>query len=236
MKNYMQSIALGAAIFAATGAATGSVGCGSDDDGPLGNVDSLVILQRAEAQRYGRHLPVHVLHPGREAGEALAADRGRHARRCCAATRPARSSRNIDISGYDISFDAKEIVFSGKLAGSDALRPVPADARRRQRRRRFRPTRVATTCRRSICRATRSCSRRTPSSRPGARQHRDEYERGTTHPDRHDQPSMARRAARPAQPVAPHRPSLASDGRVIFTQWDHLGAENAGHLMFMNRT
>src|SRR6185312_4695553 len=29
-------------------------------------------------------------------------------------------------------------------------------------------------------------------------------------------------------------PSLASDGRVIFTQWDHLGPENSGHLMFMN--
>src|SRR5205085_12126852 len=28
-------------------------------------------------------------------------------------------------------------------------------------------------------------------------------------------------------------PSLTSDGRVIFTQWDHLGPENSGHLMFM---
>jgi hypothetical protein len=30
-------------------------------------------------------------------------------------------------------------------------------------------------------------------------------------------------------------PSLASDGRVIFTQWDHLGPENSGHLMFVNQ-
>ena len=29
-------------------------------------------------------------------------------------------------------------------------------------------------------------------------------------------------------------PFLASDGRVIFTQWDHLGPENQGDLMFMN--
>ena len=31
------------------------------------------------------------------------------------------------------------------------------------------------------------------------------------------------------------QPSLASDGRVIFTQWDHLGGENSGHLMFVNQ-
>ena len=29
-------------------------------------------------------------------------------------------------------------------------------------------------------------------------------------------------------------PTLASDGRVMFTQWDHLGRENSGHLMFVN--
>ncbi|MEO8551954.1 MAG: hypothetical protein ABI678_18385, partial [Kofleriaceae bacterium] len=31
------------------------------------------------------------------------------------------------------------------------------------------------------------------------------------------------------------QPSLMSDGRVVFTQWDHLGPENSGHLMIMDQ-
>ena len=60
----------------------------------------------------------------------------------------------------------------------------------------------------------------------GAPQHHDEYERGTTiqlgriNIDGTDEELGPRNLS--------HRtaPSLASDGRVIFTQWDHLGAEN----------
>src|SRR5262249_59682934 len=68
---------------------------------------------------------------------------------------------------------------------------------------------------------------------PGAPQHRDEYERGTTiqlgrvNLDGTDLELGPRNLS--------HRtaPSLVSDGRVVFTQWDHLGPENSGHLMFM---
>ena len=28
---------------------------------------------------------------------------------------------------------------------------------------------------------------------------------------------------------------VISNGRVMFTQWDHLGTQNAGHLMFANQ-
>src|SRR5205085_261463 len=70
---------------------------------------------------------------------------------------------------------------------------------------------------------------------PGAPQHMDEYERGTTtqmgimNIDGTGEELGARNLS--------HRtmPSLASDGRVIFTQWDHLGPMNAGHLMFVNQ-
>ena len=42
MNHHMKNIALGAAL----AAAAGGVGCGSDDNGPLQGVDSLIILQR----------------------------------------------------------------------------------------------------------------------------------------------------------------------------------------------
>ena len=43
MKHSIKSIAIGAALFTFAG-----IGCSSDDSGPLGNVDSLIILQRAK--------------------------------------------------------------------------------------------------------------------------------------------------------------------------------------------
>jgi hypothetical protein len=113
-----KSIAIGAALFAAGV----GVGCGNDDNtGPLGSVDSLVILQRPKRNdmgdifQYTSYVPV-------------AAD-GTHARLvklspptadgklevlCC--DKAGAEFANIDISSYDISFDAKEIVFAGKLA------------------------------------------------------------------------------------------------------------------------
>ncbi|HEY5936913.1 MAG TPA: hypothetical protein VIU61_19825, partial [Kofleriaceae bacterium] len=47
---HAKTIAIGAALFAATG----SVGCGGEDDGgPLGNVDALIILQRPKRNEMG---------------------------------------------------------------------------------------------------------------------------------------------------------------------------------------
>ena len=68
----------------------------------------------------------------------------------------------------------------------------------------------------------------------GAPQHRDEYERGVTL----QVGSMNRDGT--GLVLGPrnlsHRvfPTLTSDGRILLTQWDHLGNMNAGHLMFMN--
>jgi hypothetical protein len=68
----------------------------------------------------------------------------------------------------------------------------------------------------------------------GAPQHVDEYERGTTM-----QLGVINRDGTGYQLFArnlSHRvfPTLLSDGRVVATQWDHLGDMNAGHLMHFN--
>jgi len=68
----------------------------------------------------------------------------------------------------------------------------------------------------------------------GAPQHVDEYERrvttqlGTINADGSDYTLGARNLS--------HRvfPSMLSDGRVLLTQWDHLGPMNAGHLITIN--
>ena len=48
MKNHIKSIAIGAALFTFAG-----IGCSSDDSGPLGNVESLIILQRPKRNDNG---------------------------------------------------------------------------------------------------------------------------------------------------------------------------------------
>src|SRR5262249_29693029 len=69
---------------------------------------------------------------------------------------------------------------------------------------------------------------------PMAKQHRDEYERGTTTQlgsisiNGTDEFLGARNLS--------HRtaPTMLSDGRVLFTQWDHLGDKNEGNLMIVS--
>src|SRR5690349_14556081 len=108
----MKSIALVAALIAAVG----GMGCGSDDNGPLSNVDSLIILQRPKRNDMGDIFQ----YASYKAGAKLVklspptAD-GKQEAICCDQD-PA--FKDVDISGFDISFDAKEIVFSAALSGS----------------------------------------------------------------------------------------------------------------------
>jgi len=139
-----------------------------------------------------------------------------------------------DISGYDISFDAKEIVFEAKLAENQAyglfvlqlatgeVEQLPTDPARDYVMPIFLPGDKIMFVSNSVV-------------EQGAKQHRDEYERGVT--------TQLGRINRDGtgEELGPrnlsHRtfPTLASDGRVMFTQWDHLGRENSGHLMFVNQ-
>lgn len=235
MKTYMKTIAIGTALLTAAGA-----GCGSDDNsGPLGNVDSLVILQRPKRNDMGDIFQYTSYKPKTESGvnarliklEPPTAD-GTQTVICCDQAGPEYA--NIDISGYDISFDAKQIVFSGKLSGNTnyglfiltladgSVDQVPTDPARDYVSPIFLPGDKIMFTTNSVVET-------------GARQHRDEYERGTTlqlgriNTDGTGEELGARNLS--------HRtfPTLMSDGRVMFTQWDHLGTMNAGHLMFVNQ-
>jgi hypothetical protein len=106
-----KSIAIGAAIVAGLG-----VGCGGDDNtGPLGNVDSLIILQRPKRNDMGDIFQYTSYIPGAKLVKLSppTAD-GKQTVICC--DKAGAEFANIDISGYDISFDAKQIVFAGKLS------------------------------------------------------------------------------------------------------------------------
>ncbi|HZJ64333.1 MAG TPA: hypothetical protein VFD36_12510 [Kofleriaceae bacterium] len=226
MKNHIKSIAIGAALFTFAG-----IGCSSDDSGPLGNVESLIILQRPKRNDNGDIFQYTSYVPGARLVQLSPPTADGTLTTICCDQDP--EFKKVDISGYDISFDAKSIVFSAKLndnekyglfllqladgsitqiatdPGKDFVSPIflPGD------RVMFMSNAVV---------------------EPGAPQHQDEYERGTT-------TQLGRVAIDGTNmELGPrnlsHRsfPSLTSEGRVIFTQWDHLGGENSGHLMFVN--
>ncbi|MDB4955020.1 MAG: hypothetical protein JWO36_2589 [Myxococcales bacterium] len=228
MKQHIKSIAIGAALFTTAG-----LGCGGNDNtGPLGNVDSLVILQRPKRNDMGDIFQ----YTSYVAGARLVklspptAD-GVQTTICC--DKAGAEFANIDISSYDLSFDAKQIVFSGKLSDNSryglfiqnlsdgSVAQLPTDSQRDYVSPIFLPGDKIMFTTNAIV-------------EPGAPQHRDEYERGTTIQVGTINVDGTHEELGPRNLSHRTAPSLASDGRVIFTQWDHLGPENSGHLMFMN--
>ena len=113
MKQHIQSIAIGAALFT-----LGSVGCGGDGEttGPLSSIDALVILQRPRRNDTGDIFQYTSYVPGARLVKLSppTAD-GVLTTLCC--DKAGAEFKNVDIQGYDISFDAKSIVFAGKLIG-----------------------------------------------------------------------------------------------------------------------
>jgi len=151
---------------------------------------------------------------------------------CCDQAGPEYA--HLDISSYDLAFDARSIVFSAKLAAGQtyglfvlqladgSVTQLATDPQRDYVSPIFLPGgRVMFTTNAGV--------------EPGAPQFRDEYERGVAtqlgriNLDGTDLELAPRNLS--------HRtaPSLGSDGRVVFTQWDHLGPENGGHLMFVDQ-
>src|SRR5512146_1932857 len=101
MKN-TKSIAIGAALFAAGV----GVGCGNNDDtGPLGSVDSLVILQRPKRNDMGDIFQYTSYIPGAKLVKLSppTAD-GTQTAICCDNAGP--EFAGMDIQNYDLSFDA----------------------------------------------------------------------------------------------------------------------------------
>lgn len=232
MKQSIKSIAIGAALLPLLG----TLGCGGGDgegSDPLGGIDSLVVLQRTKRNDTGDIFQYTSYVPGARLVKLSppTAD-GTLTTICC--DKAGAEYANIDIQGYDISFDAKTIVFAGKLSSNDhyalylltlesgkvetlAVDPmhdlvspifIPGD-------------RVMFTGNAIV--------------EQGAPQHVDEYERGET--IQLGRVNLDGSGLELGPRNLSHRtaPSLASDGRVIFTQWDHLGPENSGHLMFVNQ-
>jgi hypothetical protein len=213
-------------------------GCGGSSEGPLDNIKALAILQRAprlggigDVFQYTSYEPggrIMKLQPPTADGTLTVL--------CC--EQFGVEFATIDIQAYDVSFDGKAIVFSGKLTGAepyglfllaldDNLEPMGP------------PSQLATDMMRDyvypvfapldrIVFVTNSVVE------AGAPQHRDEYERGTTTQmgsigiDGSGEVLGARNLS--------HRvaPTMLESGQVMLTQWDHLGDVNAGHLMMMN--
>lgn len=238
MKLKLNTIAIGAALLA-------SAACGSSDSpGPLGNVDSLVILQRVARNDMGDIFQYTSYIPGAKLIKLSppTAD-GTRTVLCCDKAGP--EFANIDIQAYDISFDAKRIVFAGKLSDTEhyglflltladgSVVQIPTDPGRDYVSPIFLPgDKIMFTTNGVVKNLATDTSG--AAIDPNPPQHVDEYERGTT--IQMGTINMDGTAEQLGPRNLSHRtaPSLASDGRVIFTQWDHLGTENSGHLMFMN--
>jgi hypothetical protein len=231
VKHQIKSIAIGAALLT-----LGTLGCGGgngEDTGPLGAVDSLVILQRPKRNDSGDIFQYTSYMPGARLVQLQppTAD-GTLTTLCCDKAGPEYAK--IDISSYDISFDAKSIVFSGKLADNQtyglfllqiadgSVTQIATDPQRDFVSPIFLPgDRVMFTSNAVV--------------EVGAPQHRDEYERGTTIQLGRVNVDGSGLELGPRNLSHRTAPSLVSDGRVVFTQWDHLGPENSGHLMFVSQ-
>jgi hypothetical protein len=234
---HIKSITIGAALFAATG----SVGCGPDDDGgPLGNVDALIIVQRPKRNDMGDIFQYTSYVPktpsGANARIVKLSPPTADGKQETLFPTPAQGAElaNADISGYDISFDAKQLVISAKLSSDQryglflltladgTVDQIPTDPGRDYVSPIFLPgDKIMYTSNAVV--------------EPGAPQHRDEYERGVTLQIGRIGTDGSGDELGPRNLSHRTFPTLASDGRVMFTQWDHLGPLNAGHLMFMNQ-
>lgn len=219
------------ALILAFGLAVTACGGESAPQGPLDGVDSVVFLQRAKRGGTGDIFNYTFYEPG---GRLVTltpptAD-GELEVICCDQD---EAFAQADISGYDLSFDAREIVFSAKLGpqehyglyllslDSGEITAIPGDPNEDYIQPAFLPgDRIFFTTSAVV--------------EDGTPQFRDEYERRVT-----SQIGIINRDGT-EETLGPrnlsHRvfPTVLSDGRVMLTHWNHLGEMNAGHLVVMN--
>jgi hypothetical protein len=243
----------------------GAPACGGEDDtGPLGTVDSLLVVQRparndmGDIFQYTSYIPRTASGAGAEYGACLTAgDCARLVKlspptadgtletvfpsQQLLASADGAMFQDVDISSYDISFDANEIVISARTSvtshyglyvltlSTGQVDVIPTDPGRDYISPIWLPgNKIMFTTNSAVEEIDGLGGAITP------RQHVDEYERGTTL-----QVGRINRDGT-AEELGPrnlsHRtfPTLVSDGRIMLTQWDHLGPMNAGHLMYMN--
>jgi hypothetical protein len=229
----LKSIAIGAALLTAA-----PMGCGGDStSGPLGSVDALIILQRPKRNDSGDIFQYTSYVPGARLTKLSPPTADGTKTTICCDQDPELAG--MDIQNYDLSFDAKQIVFSGHSAkdshyglylltlDSGAVTQLATDPGRDYVSPIFLPgDKILFTTNAVVS---------NPVTDPDPKQHVDEYERGTTTQMGVMNLDGTNEQLGPRNLSHRTQPSLASDGRVIFTQWDHLGEENSGHLMFMNQ-
>ncbi len=227
-----QVLSIAIAGFTALAGASALPACNSDDGGgALGDVKSLVFIQRAKRNEMGDIFQYTSYLPGGRIVELSppTAD-GKLTVLCCDGI---PGFEKVDISTYDLSFDAKQIVFSGKLDGNQRyglflltladgkVEQLKTDPQRDYVSPIFLPGNKIMFTTNAVVEA-------------GAPQHLDEYERGVTlqlgvmNSDGTNEVRGPRHLS--------HRvfPTLLSDGRVMITQWEHLGPMNAGFLTIVN--
>jgi len=205
---------------------------GGDSKGPLDEVDSIVFIQRQarteglgdifQYQSYVAGAKLMKLSPPTADGELTVL--------CCDQE---ADYAGVDIIDFDVSFDAKQIVFSAKLTegqhyglfllqvDNGAIEQLPTDPDADYVYPTFLPGD-------RILFATNSVVEE------GAPQFLDEYDRNTSvqlgsiAKDGSDMQLYSRNLS--------HRitSTVMSTGEVLFTQWDHLQDLNAGHLLRMN--
>ncbi len=209
-------------------------GCGPSEDagdGPLDGVQSIVFIQRPARGGQGDIFNYTSYLPGARLVKLTPPTADGTLEVLCCDQNP--EFAEADISGYDISFDAREIVFAAKLSDDQRyglfvltledgnIEQLPTDPNRDYIMPVFMPgDRIFYSTNAVI--------------EEGAPQFRDEYERrvtaqiGTIGRDGSDDALGARNLS--------HRVfgTLLSDGRVMITQWDHLGEMNSGHLVIAN--
>jgi hypothetical protein len=208
-------------------AITANPACNSDGGGALGEVKSLVFVQRPKRNEMGDIFQYRSYIPGGRIVELSppTAD-GKLRVLCCDGI---AGFEKIDISSYDLSFDATQIVFAGKLDANQSygmfmltladgkVEQLRSDPQRDYVSPIFLPGNKIMFTTNAVVEA-------------GARQHLDEYDRaeatqlGTMNTDGTQEVLGPRHLS--------HRvfPTLLSDGRVMLTQWEHLGPQNAGFL------
>jgi hypothetical protein len=216
------------------------IGCSGDDPGaagPLADVSALVVLQRApRGDGVGDIFQYTSYEPGGKLVKLTppTAD-GARTELCCTGF---AGFEQADIQGYDVAFDARSIVFSAKLTSTEnyGLFLLTLDASGNVV---GEPAQIPTNPMHDYVYPIFAPEGRivfvtNDLDEAGAKQHMDEYERGITtqlgsiKADGSDELLGPRNLS--------HRvyPSMLADGRVLFTQWDHLGDMNAGHLMLAN--
>jgi Hydrazine synthase alpha subunit middle domain len=213
--------------------AAGAVGgCGTNESGPLDGVDSIVFLQRPKRNQMGDIFQyTSYLATARIVKLSPPSADGQLTVLCCDQAGP--DFANVDIASYDLSYDAKKIVFAGKLDSSQhyglfvltlddgQVQQLPTDPNHDYTYPVFVPGDKIVFMSNAVV-------------EDGAPQHRDEYERGETI-------QIGRiNADGTGEELGPrnlsHRafPTVLSDGRVMFTEWRHLGETNEGDLVIVN--